>query len=246
MEKALSVNSLSMTFDSGLFEKKKTVLSGVTFEVNKGDSCGFVGGNGAGKTTTLKAVLGFLRPQVGEILFWGSPLSNLVKQKIGYLPERPYFYDFMTATEFLRLHWDLGDPKNPGDFLVRRDEVLHQVALSDVKDRALRSFSKGMLQRIGLAQAILHRPEFLILDEPMSGLDPDGRLLVKDLIQEQRKLGTTVFFSSHLLHDMEELCNRIVVIHDGKIIYQGGLAGFQLQDPSLEQAFRRLQLGRHS
>ena len=246
MQKILEVIDLSKSFDPGLFQKKRQVLNGVSFDVFSGDSCGFVGGNGAGKTTSLKAILGFIRPNHGEIRFWGESLGAKAKQKIGYLPERPYFYDFMTATEFLRLHWDLGDALGTQEFLARRNEVLKQVALFDARDLALRSFSKGMLQRVGLAQAILHRPEFLILDEPMSGLDPDGRLLVKELIAEQKKQGTTVFFSSHLLHDMEELCNRLVVIDAGKIIYQGDLKGFQLSDQSLEQAFRRLQLGRHN
>jgi ABC-type multidrug transport system ATPase subunit len=143
--------------------------------------------------------------------------------KLGFLPERPYFYEYLTGKEFLALHWELRGFKCNAAFNQRVDEVLTEVNLMRGKDLKLRQYSKGMLQRIGIAQAIIHRPEFLILDEPMSGLDPDGRYLVKQIIKNLHRLGTTIFFSSHLLQDMEELCDRLVIIDQGRIIYEGSL-----------------------
>lgn len=233
----LTVRNLNKTFRGGLFEKDRQVLKDVSFNLPEGQTSGFVGSNGAGKTTTIKCIFDFIRPDSGEILFFDRPLSNEAKTRMGYLPERPYLYEFLSGIEFLRMHWNLCYGGSQKDFYERAHEALVKVNLLEAKDRRLRAYSKGMLQRIGIAQAILTRPDLLILDEPMSGLDPDGRALVKDILREEQKRGVSLFFSSHLLQDMEELCSHLVVVNRGSILYDGGLASFMAEYQSLERAF---------
>ncbi len=213
--------------------KPRLVLKGLSFSIPRGSLTGFIGVNGAGKTTTIKALLDFIHPNSGQIEFFGeNGLTDVGRQKLGFMPERPYFYDFLTGKEFLALHWKLRGMKADAAFEQHCDEALKSVDLERGKHLRLRQFSKGMLQRIGIAQSIIHKPEFLILDEPMSGLDPDGRVLIKNIIRKFHSDGTTIFFSSHLLQDMEELCTRLVIIDQGQIIYEGTLAdlGAQRQD----------------
>lgn len=221
---------------------KKQILHDVSFEIPKGSVTGFVGVNGAGKTTSIKAILGFLNYQSGQINYFGEPgLTANVKERLGYLPERPYFYEYLTGREFLGFHWELQGKKKGPEFLKREEEVLKSVDLERGRHTRLRQYSKGMLQRIGIAQAILHRPDFLILDEPMSGLDPDGRQLIKSIMRDLSKSGTTLFFSSHLLQDMEELCDRLVIIDAGKIIFSGRIGSLlDTQVGDVEIAFRLL------
>lgn len=210
--------------------KRKQLLKAISFSVEKGSTTGFVGVNGAGKTTTLKSILGFLRIDSGNIKYFGeSDFNANVRSRIGFMPERPYFYEFLTGREFLALHWELQGKTIKKGFEARCDEILKKVDLERGKDLRLRQYSKGMLQRIGIAQAILHNPEFLILDEPMSGLDPDGRRLVKEIMRELARSGTTIFFSSHLLQDMEELCDNIVIVDQGAILYDGSLANLLIR-----------------
>lgn len=242
---ALVVKELYKTFKGGLLEKPKQALKKVSFEVKSERVTGFVGVNGSGKTTSLKCIFNFIKPDSGEVLFFDNqPLSSEVKSRIGFFPERPYLYEFLTANEFLKFHWDLG---GGGDgFLAARDWVLKEVNLTGVENRRLKGFSKGMLQRIGIAQAILKNPDFLILDEPMSGLDPDGRILIKQIIRNLAQKKTTIFFSSHLLHDLDELCQDLVVIDGGEVLYQGALSEFkkamgEVDDLTLEEAFRSLR-----
>lgn len=238
---ALSVEGLNKTFRGGLFEKDRHVLRDVSFSLGEGKTVGFVGSNGSGKTTTIKCLFNFIRPDSGQIRFFGQELGNDVKTRIGYLPERPYLYEFLTGEEFLKLHWNLCYGSMTKDFSERAMDSLRMVDLVEAKDRRLRTYSKGMLQRIGIAQAILTRPELLILDEPMSGLDPDGRAMVKDILREEQKRGVTLFFSSHLLQDMEELCSELVVINKGQILYTGALPTFMAEYQSLEKAFQVLK-----
>lgn len=233
----LEVKHLNKSFRGGLFEKDRQVLKDVSFSLPERETTGFVGSNGSGKTTTIKCMLEFMRPESGQILFFGKALSLESKKRIGYLPERPYLYEFLSGMEFLRLHWTLVQNSNK-DFVARAHEALKRVDLFEARDKKLRQYSKGMLQRVGIAQAILNKPDLLILDEPMSGLDPDGRGLVKDILREESKRGTSLFFSSHLLQDMEELCSHLVVINQGSIIYDGDLTPFMKQYKSLEDAFR--------
>ncbi|HWU43409.1 MAG TPA: ABC transporter ATP-binding protein [Bdellovibrio sp.] len=239
---ALKIQGLNKTFRGGLFQKDHQVLNDINFTLTEGQTTGFVGSNGSGKTTTIKCIFNFIHPDSGEIQFFGRPLSSEVKTRIGYLPERPYLYEFLTGEEFLKLHWNLCyGGGNAKDFAQRAEESLRKVDLLHAKDRRLRTYSKGMLQRAGIAQAILTRPDLLILDEPMSGLDPDGRAMVKDILREEQKRGVTLFFSSHLLQDMEELCSELVVINKGQILYNGDLPVFMAEFQSLEKAFQVLK-----
>lgn len=232
---AIEVKNLIKVLPTG-FMGKTEVLHNVSFVVPKGQACGFVGNNGAGKTTTLKCVLEFLMPTQGEVKFFGEPLSVENRIRIGYLPERPYLYEFLSAMEFLKFHWNLTYP-NLNGFTEQAEKVLKLVGLYENRDKLMRKFSKGMLQRAGLAQALIHNPDLLILDEPMSGLDPDGRYLVKNILKELKAQGKTLFFSSHLLEDVDELCENLVVIHHGNVLYHGGLTQFRKQYKNLEEAF---------
>ncbi len=239
---AIEVRGLNKTFKRSFWEKNKQVLKNVSFEVPKNKTTGFVGNNGSGKTTSIKCIFEFIFKDSGEVKFFNESMGPEIRKKIGYLPERPYLYEFLTAEEFLRFHLDLSKKSvsdQPANDLI--DEVLKKVGLIESKKKTLRSFSKGMLQRAGLAQALIHKPEILILDEPMSGLDPDGRLMVKDILREEKKKGITIFFSSHLLQDMEELCDHLVAIHHGEVIYNNDLKSFMNQFPTLEEAFRHKQ-----
>ncbi len=216
----ISVSGLCKSFQPNFYEKSKQVLKKVSFDVPANRTTGFIGINGSGKTTTLKSILGFIHPDEGTVRFFDDQEhSNSVLNRIGYLPERPYLYEYLTTFEFLKLHWEL---TGGGDgFELAARSCLERVNLIGVENRRIRFFSKGMMQRIGMAQALLRKPELLILDEPMSGLDPDGRFLIKDIIRQEKARGTTVFFSSHFLNDIEELCEYLVVIDAGQILYQG-------------------------
>ncbi|MBL7545499.1 MAG: ABC transporter ATP-binding protein [Bdellovibrionaceae bacterium] len=242
IENAIEVKNLNKSFRKSVFEKSKHILKNVSFDIPKNKTTGFVGNNGSGKTTSIKCIFEFIFKDSGDVKFFNQEMGPAVRRRIGYLPERPYLYEFLTAEEFLKFHLSLSGIHLQGAALnALIDETLHKVGLLEAKKKALRSFSKGMLQRAGLAQALIHKPEILILDEPMSGLDPDGRLMVKDILREEKKKGITIFFSSHLLQDMEELCDHLVAIHGGEIIYNSDLKSFMSQFPSLEEAFRSKQ-----
>lgn len=248
MTPVLHVHNLNKTFKGELFEKPRQVLKDVSFKLAPGTTVGFVGSNGAGKTTSIKCIFDFIRPDSGKIEFFGQSLSSSVKTRIGYLPERPYLYEFLTGMQLLRLHWDLcyGKSRSHAEFEEQALKVLKKVGLLGAQGKKLRAYSKGMLQRIGLAQAILTEPDLLVLDEPMSGLDPDGRDLVKQILRQEQARGVTIFFSSHLLQDMEELCSDLVVINKGKILYEGALKNFMAEFQSLERAFSVLKAERES
>lgn len=227
MEPVVRVEGLYKSFRSEFLGRRTEVLKDVSFAIAPGTVTGFLGGNGAGKTTTIKCLLGLIGADRGQITYFGqNELSREVKSRIGFLPERPYFYEYLTGEEFLRLYAQLSG-RVPSDELQRRiDEVLDRVRLLHAKKRQLRGYSKGMLQRVGIAQAMIHRPEFIILDEPMTGLDPDGRKEVMDIIRETASLGTTVFFSSHLLHDAEAICDHLLILKEGKVVFTGELNQF--------------------
>lgn len=220
IKNVISVKGLCKSFQPNFWEPKRQILKKVSFDVPVNVTTGFIGINGSGKTTSLKCILGFIHPEEGSIRFFDeAEHGNAVLSRIGYLPERPYLYEYLTTTEFLKLHWELtGGGSN---FKEAANSCLERVNLLGVEDRRIRYFSKGMMQRIGMAQALLRKPELLILDEPMSGLDPDGRFLIKDIIRQEKARGTTVFFSSHFLNDIEELCEYLVVIDAGQILYTG-------------------------
>ena len=201
--------------------KETTVLSDVSLSVGQGEIFGFLGHNGSGKTTTMKILLGLLRATGGRIELLGAPVTDVaVHSRIGYLQESPYFYDYLTAEEFLCFYGKLAGLSRE-TVRQRTPELLERVGLTEARDRQLRKFSKGMLQRIGLAQAIIHDPELVILDEPMSGLDPIGRKEVRDLILSLRDQGKTIFFSTHIVSDVEMICDRVGILAKGKLLASG-------------------------
>jgi ABC-2 type transport system ATP-binding protein len=215
---AIETENLTMDYPFGFLHlKKKTSLEGLTMNVEDGEVFGFLGPNGAGKSTTIKLLVGLIFPTAGTARILGKPISDIeMHRDIGYLPEQPYFYDYLTAGElldyFARVH-DLA----AADRRERVERMLKKVGLETARKIQLRKYSKGMLQRVGLAQAILHDPRVVILDEPMSGLDPVGRREVRDIILELKRAGKTVLFSTHILSDAEMLCDRVGVIVGGKL-----------------------------
>lgn len=215
---AIETFALEKRYHVGFWKKKqKQALHPLTLAVEEGEVFGYLGPNGAGKTTTLKLLMGLMFPTGGYARIFGRDIDDAaVKAQIGFLPEQPYFYDHLTARELLDYYGQLsGIPtKNRPK---RIDAVLHRVALPDSGHMQLRKYSKGMLQRVGIAQAILHDPKIVFLDEPMSGLDPIGRREVRDLIESLREEGKTIFFSTHILSDAETLCDRVAVLNRGKL-----------------------------
>ena len=215
---AIEILGLEKTYMVGFWRKRpKRALQPLHLAVEDGEIFGFLGPNGAGKTTTLKMLMGLVFPTAGTARILGKEWTDPeVKAQIGFLPEQPYFYDYLTAHELLDYYGQLSGV--PGkDRRVRVEEVLERVALTDIKGVQLRKFSKGMLQRVGIAQAILHKPKLVFLDEPMSGLDPLGRREVRDLMLQLQQEGTTVFFSTHILSDAETLCDRVAIINQGEL-----------------------------
>ena len=213
----LSVRDLRKTYRPGLFEAPVEVLKGLTLEVARGEIFGFLGPNGAGKTTTIKAITGIISPDSGAIEVCGLPHTSLeAKRRIGFMTESPYVYPHLTGTEYLRFCGELLG-LDRGLLGERISEVLDEVGMTDRARRTMRTYSKGMLQRVALAQALLGEPELLILDEPMSGLDPVGRRDVRDLILAQAAAGVTVFFSSHIIPDVEMICDRVAILVGGTV-----------------------------
>jgi ABC-2 type transport system ATP-binding protein len=217
-ELAIEIENLTKEYSFGFLHlKKKTSLEGLNMQVETGEVFGFIGPNGAGKSTTIKLLMGLIFPTAGSARILGKPISDIeMHRDIGYLPEQPYFYDYLTAAElldyFARFH-DL----TAADRKERVQRMLKKVGLETAGKIQLRKYSKGMLQRVGLAQATLHDPKLVILDEPMSGLDPVARREVRDIILELKRDGKTVMFSTHILSDAEVLCDRVGVIVGGKL-----------------------------
>jgi ABC-2 type transport system ATP-binding protein len=215
---AIEILGLEKTYAVGFWRKRlKYALKPLHLQVEEGEIFGFLGPNGAGKTTTLKVLMGLVFPTAGTARILGTDFSDpKVKAQIGFLPEQPYFYDYLTARELLEYYGQLSHVPVQGRSR-RISEMLERVGLSQAGDTQLRKFSKGMLQRVGIAQAILHDPKVVFFDEPMSGLDPMGRREVRDLIAQLKKEGKTVFFSTHILSDAETLCDRVAIIHQGEL-----------------------------
>jgi ABC-2 type transport system ATP-binding protein len=221
-QNAIEIKDLHKTYRQGFWLAKKKSLFGISLEVKKGEIFGFIGPNGAGKSTTIKVLAGLLRKDCGEVLILGkSPSKTESRVNLGYLPEQPYFYDSLSGYELLKFYGGLSGLK--GKLLEERIHWALKLVNADADwiYRHLRTYSKGMQQRVGLAQAILHKPELLILDEPMSGLDPLGRRDVREAILELNKEGATVFYSSHVLSDVEAISHRVSMIIDGKISHTG-------------------------
>ena len=219
----LKVSDLGKTFRTPFTGKRVVAVRGVSFEVRRGEIFGFLGPNGAGKTTTIKMLMGLVAPTAGTMEILGVPApSPDVMARVGFLPENPYVFPYLSPREFVTLCGRLSGLR--GSALDDRVEsVLGRVGLAVAIDRAVAKLSKGMLQRVGLAGALVHDPELLVLDEPMSGLDPVGRKEVRDLIVEEKHRGRTVFFSSHILSDVELLCDRVSILRRGEVVVAGEL-----------------------
>lgn len=215
---AIQIDNLTKDYPFGFLHlKTKRSLEGLTMRVEDGEVFGFLGPNGAGKSTTIKLLVGLIFPTAGSAQILGKSISDIsMHQDIGYLPEQPYFYDYLTAAELLDYFAHFHNLK-AADRRERVARMLKKVGLETARKIQLRKYSKGMLQRVGLAQAILHDPRVVILDEPMSGLDPLGRREVRDIILELKREGRTVLFSTHILSDAEMLCDRVGVIVGGKL-----------------------------
>jgi ABC-2 type transport system ATP-binding protein len=225
---AIRTESLTKDFSIGFWRPRPyRALDSLNLDVAAGETFGFLGPNGAGKTTTLKLLMQLIYPTSGRAEILGRPVGDVsVKRRIGYLPESPYFYDYLTAEELLTYFASLFG-FGVAERRRRVSALLDQVGIGGERRLQLRKFSKGMLQRVGIAQALINDPEVVFLDEPMSGLDPLGRREVRQLILGLRDKGSTVFFSSHVLSDAEALCSRVAILADGKLIASGRMADLQ-------------------
>src|SRR5436305_9876192 len=222
MEAIVELNHLRVEYRStGAGQLKKIAVKDLTLRVNRGEVFGFLGPNGAGKTTTMNVLLGFVNATGGEASLFGVNVRDpIARQRIGYLPELTYYYKFLTAEEILRFYAGIFGISS-AETERRIDQLLKLVELESARTRPLKSYSKGMQQRVGLAQALIHNPDLLILDEPTSGLDPLGRMKVREIIQHLKNEGKTVFFSSHELGEVETVCDRVAIIHRGELRTEG-------------------------
>src|SRR6204780_4696941 len=225
MATILKTDKLRVEFRSHEFRQAtKVALQGLDLEVGAGEVFGFLGPNGAGKTTTMNVLLGFVPPTSGSAYLFGIDVRQpIARQRIGYLPELTYYYKFLTAEELLRFYAKIfGSARNEAD--KRIDQLLKLVELESSRKRPIKSYSKGMQQRVGLAQALITNPDLLILDEPTSGLDPLGRMKVREIIQRLKNEGKTVLFSSHELGEVETVCDRVAILHEGRLKVEGPVA----------------------
>jgi len=240
MSVILKAEKLRVEFTTRQFRKTttKVALNGLDLEVNAGEIFGFLGPNGAGKTTTINVLLGFIQPTGGAAYLFGINVRQpIARQRIGYLPEMTYYYKFLTAEEILRFYAKIF--KIPNAEAERRiDDVLKLVELEHARKRLIKTYSKGMQQRVGLAQALINNPDLLILDEPTSGLDPVGRMKVRAIIQRLKNEGKTVFFASHELGEVETVCDRVAIINNGELKALGPVSEIVSQHgANLEKAF---------
>lgn len=220
---AIEIEGLDHFYRTGFRLKRVQILHGLSLTVQPGEIYGFIGPNGAGKTTTIKILMGLVRPEKGRVQLFGVDAREVASRvQVGFLPERPYFYEYLTALEFLDFYGRLYK-LDARTRRTRAEVLLERVSLGTHGHTPLRRFSKGMLQRVGIAQALIGDPQLVVLDEPMSGLDPLGRMLMRDLILELRTQGRTVFFSSHILSDVELICDRVGILVGGRRKDEGTL-----------------------
>ena len=239
MNFALEISGLVKYYHSGIRGVLVEALSGVDMSVKQGEVFGLLGPNGAGKSTTIKIILGLLKPNAGSCKIFGSTLSTAVKRRIGYWPESPNFYKFLSARELVVFYARVcGLGKKEAS--ERAEEALEMVGLKDAMDRRLGEYSKGMLQRAGLAGAIVHNPDFVILDEPSSGLDPVGMSDMCDMILELKRRGKTVLLSSHLLSEVESVCDSVAILNRGRVAACGALSELLNAPDTSELEFKNL------
>src|SRR5579859_4160335 len=241
MDAILRTENLSVEYRTrGLRQETRPALKELNLSVSAGEVFGFLGPNGAGKTTTINVLLGFIPPTRGAAYLFGIDVRQpIARQRIGYLPELTYYYKFLTAEELLRFYARIfGLPRVEADR--RIDQLLKLVELNPVRKRLIKTYSKGMQQRVGLAQALINNPDLLILDEPTSGLDPLGRMKVREIIQRLKNEGKTVFFSSHELGEVETVCDRVAIIHQGDLKAVGTVAEVSAGHENLEKAFLKI------
>ena len=221
MAEALEIRNLTKVYGGLLSKEKVLAVDSLNLDVHEGEIFGFLGPNGAGKTTTIKMLLGLIFPTAGEATVLGKPAGDIdVKRRISYLPESPYFYEYMSGVEALEFYARLFGMRG-SEARKKAGDLLAQVGLGSAGNKSLREYSKGMLQRIGIAQALINDPELLFLDEPTSGLDPIAHMDIRDLILQLRKQGKTVFLSSHQLTDVEMVCDRVSIMVSGKVLKMG-------------------------
>jgi ABC-2 type transport system ATP-binding protein len=242
MEPVISIENLRVEYRAPeLKGQNKVAVNGLTLKVNKGEVFGFLGPNGAGKTTTMNVLLGFVQPSSGSAKVFGVDVrESQARERFGYLPELTYYYKFLTAEELLRFYASIFEmPKT--EIAERIDYVLKLVEMDSVRKRQIKTFSKGMQQRIGIAQALINNPDLLILDEPTSGLDPVGRMKIREIIQHLKKDGKTVFFSSHELGEVETVCDRVGILFKGSLLVEGSVQELiEKHQCNLEQIFLKV------
>jgi ABC-2 type transport system ATP-binding protein len=233
----LKTENLTKTFRRNWRRGKFTALDNLSIEVEEGEIFGFLGPNGAGKTTTIKILLRLLKPTSGNAYILDTDLHDSpTRLRVGYMPENPYFYRFLTGEEFLKFYARL-NRIIPSERTRRIDELLELVGMKHARTVPLKEYSKGMTQRIGLAQALMHDPKLVLLDEPMTGLDPIGRKEIRDLIYRMKDQGRTIFFCSHILSDVQDICSRVAILHHGKLLkcgYMDDLLGTEKNKVRLE------------
>lgn len=233
----LNLSHISKFYD--YHKEQKAAVNDLSLNIQKGEIYGFLGPNGAGKTTTIKLILGLIKPDKGKIKLFGRSGDQIVKSKIGYMSEQPYFYYYLTAYEILDFAANL--------FNISKDkkhkkimELLSLVGLRDNANLSVKNFSKGMNQRLGLASALINEPQLILLDEPLDGLDPIGRLAIKNILLKEKARGTTIFFNSHILADAEEICDRIGIINNGILIEENNPKILAKKEKTLEKYFVKL------
>ncbi len=235
----IKFENITKSFRSDFWAKKNTALDNVSFEVSAGEMTGFLGANGAGKTTSLKILMDFISQDSGQISFsseLGKTQSEIFS-KIGYLPERPYFYPGLTGREFIKYMGKLNDI-SVSEINTQLSKWAPYFQIEHALDRKIHGYSKGMLQRLGFISVLTHNPDLIILDEPLSGLDPVGRKEIKDVMVELNKEGKTIFFSSHIVSDVEEICNKVIVLEKSKLLYDGSIESLIVDNASLDYRFR--------
>jgi ABC-2 type transport system ATP-binding protein len=238
MNAAIYINGITKSFQVG--HQRRQILHGISMSIKDGEVFGFIGPNGAGKSTLINTIMGFIRPDNGEVLIQNlSPSNPYSRRHIGYLPEGPRFYEKLTAAELLCFGGQ-ASAMNTEQVHKAMDPLLDRLEILHAKNRPIGTYSKGMKQRIGLALAMIHDPAIMILDEPMSGLDPIGRNLLKTIILDLRARGKTIFFSTHILNDVETMCDRIGMIHQGRMLYCGDIQGFIENGNNFEDRFMQL------